>query len=250
MGGAYIHITDTTVIVRTIRITIRGTIGHSTHGIGVRPGPGATTHIGLEVGAILTGHGVHHVRRLIITAMGPDRLGILPRPDPTDLTARHRQAVHLVAVPGHRTMGIRLPTMECLAPAIWDEGAATAPLPYHQHLPAPEDMLHRTRVRVLCPVPDIAVEALAAAMATDLHQPIAVAAHTHLRAIRPRRAATAARIVAVAAVGHIAVVVAVGRMAEVRMVAVAAEEAEEAAADVVDKITAKASLHSSLSIEL
>ncbi len=226
MVGAYIRTTAITAIVRIIRTTIRGTAGPLTHGIGARPGPGAMTRIGTEDGAILTGHGVHHVHRLItITATAPDHLGIPLRPGPTDLTARHLPAVHRGVVRDRRITDMPHQRVAvCLAPVIWDAVAATAPQRHHRHLHAPADMLRRPPVRVLRQ--DIAAVVLADAMATALRPPIVVAAHTHLRAIRPRRAATAVRIAVAAA--EVRIVVAA---AEVRMVAVAAEVADAAVVD-------------------
>lgn len=213
------------VIVLTIRTIARGTVGHLTHGIGARLGPGDMTRIGTEDGAIHIGRGVLHVRRItIITAMDPVRLGIRLRPGLIDLTVRHLPEAPRGAVPVRRTTDIRLQAVECLVPAIWGAVVAIVLLRYRRRQLAPEDTLHRTPVHVLRP--DIIAEVLADAMATAHHPPKAVVAHTLRRAARPHPAA-ADLMAAAAEAGRTAA----GRMVAVAMAAVAA------AAVVVDKVS-------------
>lgn len=215
------------VIVLTIRTIARGTVGvgHLTHGIGARLGPGVMIRIGMEDGAIPTGHGVLHVRRItIITAMDPVRHGIRLRPGLIDLTVRHLPEAPRGAVPVRRTTDIRLQAVECLVPAIWGAVVAIVLLRYRRRQLAPEDTLHRTPVHVLRP--DIIAEVLADAMATAHHPPKAVVAHTLRRAARPHPAA-ADLMAAAAEAGRTAA----GRMVAVAMAAVAA------AAVVVDKVS-------------
>lgn len=227
--GAYIRIMATTAIVRIIRTIIRGIAGDGplTLGIGVHLGPGVMIRIGMEDGAIPTGHGVLHVRRItIITAMDPVRHGIRLRPGLIDLTVRHLPEAPRVAALARRTTGTRLPEVECHVPAIW---VVAIPLPqHHRHLRAPTDMLRHPQARV--PRQDIAAEALADVMAIALRPPKAVAALTHLHAVRPHQAAAVGRIAAVAEADRIAVVVEADRM-----VVVATVEAEVEAVVVVDK---------------
>lgn len=230
--GAYIRIMATTAIVRIIRTIIRGIAGDGplTLGIGAHLGPGVMIRIGMEDGAIPTGHGVLHVRRIIIiiTAMGPVRHGIRLRPGLIDLMVRHLPEALRVAVLARCTTGTRLPEVECHVQAIWAVAVAI-PLPrHHRHLRAPTDMLRHPQARV--PRQDIAAEALADVMAIALRPPKAVAALTHLHAVRPHQAAAVGRIAAVAEAGRIAVVVEADRM-----VVVATVEAEVEAVVVVDK---------------
>ena len=89
-------------------------------------------------------------------------------------------------------------------------------------------MLRHPQARV--PRQDIAAEALADVMAIALRPPKAVAALTHLHAVRPHQAAAVGRIAAVAEADRIAVVVEADRM-----VVVATVEAEVEAVVVVDK---------------
>jgi len=87
--------------------------------------------IGMEDGAIPTGHGVLHVRRItIITAMDLVRHGIRLRPGLIDLTVRHLPEAPRVAALARRTTGTRLPEVECHVPAIWVVAVAI-PLPQH-----------------------------------------------------------------------------------------------------------------------
>lgn len=229
--GAYIRIMATTAIVRIIRTIIRGIAGYGplTLGIGAHLGPGVMIRIGMEDGAIPIGHGVLHVRRItIITAMDPVRHGIRLRPGLIDLTVRHLPEAPRVAALARRTTGTRLPEVECHVPAIWVVAVAI-PLPqHHRHLRAPTDMLRHPQARV--PRQDIAAEALADVMAIALRPPKAVAALTHLHAVRPHQAAAVGRIAAVAEADRIAVVVEADRM-----VVVATVEAEVEAVVVVDK---------------
>lgn len=219
------------VIVLTIRTIARGTVGvgHLTHGIGARLGPGDMTRIGTEDGAIHIGRGVLRVRRITtITAMVLARLGIPLHPGPTDLTAQPRPAAPRGAVPVRCTTDIRLQAVECLVPAIWGAVVAIVLLRYRRRQLAPEDTLHRTPVHVLRP--DIIAEVLADAMATAHHPPKAVVAHTLRRAARPHPA--------VAEAGRIAAVVEADRMVVVATV-VATVEAEVEAVVVVDKAIGK-----------
>ena len=227
--GAYIRIMATTAIVRIIRTIIRGIAGDGplALGIGAHLGPGVMIRIGMEDGAIPIGHGVLHVRRItIITAMDPVRHGIRLRPGLIDLTVRHLPEAPRVAALARRTTGTRLPEVECHVPAIWVVAVAI-PL-HHRHLRAPTDMLRHPQARV--PRQDIAAEALADVMAIALRPPKAVAALTHLHAVRPHQAAAVGRIAAVAEADRIAVVVEADRM-----VVVATVEAEVEAVVVVDK---------------
>ena len=109
--------------------------GPLTLGIGAHLGPGVMIRIGMEDGAIPTGHGVLHVRRItIITAMDLVRHGIRLRPGLIDLTVRHLPEAPRVAALARRTTGTRLPEVECHVPAIWVVAVAI-PLPqHHRHL--------------------------------------------------------------------------------------------------------------------
>ncbi len=210
------------VIVLTIRTIARGTVGvgHLTHGIGARLGPGDMTRIGTEDGAIHIGRGVLRVRRITtITAMVRARLGIPLHPGPTDLTAQPRPAAPRGAVPVRCTTDIRLQAVECLVPAIWGAVVAIVLLRYRRRQLAPEDTLHRTPVHVLRP--DIIAEVLADAMATAHHPPKAVVAHTLRRAARPHPAA-ADLMAAAAEADRIAAAVEADRTVAVATVAVAA----------------------------